>query len=203
MKLFGKLLLVGVLCIALLLGGLWFIQRNINRGLEGSVETISAASLQGLREQARLTAFVARFVAVVTSRQSRFGLNAERTMIMPGLVRYEMDLNRISQKDMVWNPATGTLTIILPPLILTGPEIDIAATREYDGGGLLLTLTDARQTLDAANQKAAQTELLKQARAEVPMRLARDASRNAIERSFAMPLRAAGLKATVVAKFAS
>ena len=40
--------------------------------------------------------------------------------------------------------------------------------------------------------------------AEVPMRLARDAARSAIERSFAMPLKAAGIgDARVVARFAA
>ena len=63
---------------------------------------------------------------------------------------------------------------------------------------------DARTTLDEANRTAAITDLRKQAQAATPMRLARDAARQAVERSFALPLRAAWIAdAKVVARFAS
>jgi hypothetical protein len=41
-------------------------------------ETVASASLQGLREQNRLSAFAANYAAVVTSEQRRFGLSAKR-----------------------------------------------------------------------------------------------------------------------------
>ena len=85
-----------VVILALLGSGLWWLERYTNRRIDGSVETIATASLQGLREQARLVPFVARFVAVTTSEQSRFGLRAKQTMILPGVVRYELDLNQIT-----------------------------------------------------------------------------------------------------------
>ena len=63
-------------------------------------------------------------------------------------------------------------------------------------------LTNADQTLDQANRAGAVADLRKQASGEVPMRLARQAARAAIERSFAMPLVAAGFKdVKVVARF--
>src|SRR5690606_19385633 len=135
-----------------------------------------------------------RYVAVVTSKQQRFGmLSAERTLIMPGTVRYEVDLARLTERDVAWDAATRTLRVTLPPVELVGPQVDVNQVKAYDNGGLLLSLTDARQILDDANRKAGQAELLRQARDTVPMRLARDATRRAIERSFAMPLRAAGV----------
>ena len=63
--------------------------------------TVAAASLQAVREQAVLTPFAARFVAVVTSEQHRFGLSAKKTLIMPGLVRYEIDLAAMRQRDLL------------------------------------------------------------------------------------------------------
>lgn len=190
-----------ILILVAIGGGLWWLERYTNRQIEGSVETIATASLQGLREQARLVPFVARFVAVTTSEQSRFGLKAQQTMILPGVVRYELDLNEITARDLAWDEANKTLTVYLPPLILTGPEVDLAGMQAYDGGGLLMVLTDAQKTLDAANKQRGQKELLAQARGAVPMRLARDAARTAMERSFAMPLRAAGIEARVTAVF--
>lgn len=196
-----RLAVMAVVGLALLGAAYWAGQRMIARQMQGSVETIASASLQGLREQARLTPFVARFVAVVTSEQTRFGLQAQQTMIMPGDVRYELDLNAIAPSDLSWDEAAQTLTVTLPPIQLAGPQVDLSAIRVYDGGGILMALTDAEKTLDETNRKRGQAELLKQAKGDVPMRLARDAARAAIERSFAMPLRAAGFDAKVIARF--
>jgi hypothetical protein len=55
--------------------------------------------------------------------------------------------------------------------------------------------------LDAANRRAGQEELLRQARQPAPMAMAKDATRRAIEHSFALPLRAAGVAATVRVRF--
>lgn len=165
-------------------------------------ETVVAASLQGLQEQNILVPFTARYVAVVTSTQSRLGLSAKKTMIMPGTVRYELDLGKLKQSDLDWDAATNALTVTLPPLRLAGPEIDIDAISEYRDGEILLTLTDAERTLDAANRKRAQEELIAQAKGATPMRLAQGAARSAVEQSFAMPLKAAGIDAKVTARFA-
>ncbi|HEX2762518.1 MAG TPA: DUF4230 domain-containing protein [Allosphingosinicella sp.] len=165
-------------------------------------ETIASASLQSMREQSRLTPFAARFVAVVTATQSRFGLTARKTLILPGTVRYEIDLARLKRQDLAWDAGTKTLSVRLPPLEIAGPEIDLREVREYGGGGVLSALTDAEPRLDEANRAAARGELIKQARQPMPMRLAREAARRAIERSFAMPLQAAGIDdVKVVARF--
>ncbi|GAO79748.1 MULTISPECIES: DUF4230 domain-containing protein [unclassified Sphingopyxis] len=165
-------------------------------------ETVVAASLQGLQEQNVLVPFTARYVAVVTSTQSRLGLSAKKTLIMPGTVRYELDLGKLKQSDLDWDATTSALTVTLPPLRLAGPEIDIDAISEYRDGEILLTLTDAERTLDAANRKRAQEELIAQAKGATPMRLAQGAARTAVEQSFAMPLKAAGIDAKVTARFA-
>lgn len=164
--------------------------------------SIAAASLQSMREQNRLTPFAARYVAVVTSEQRRLGLVARKTLIMPGTVRYEVDLAKLTQRDVSWEPATGTLRVTLPPIELAGPEVDVRAMQEYDGGGMLMRLTDSEAALDRANRARGQAVLVEQARAPAAMRLARDAARRAVERSFALPLQAAGVRAQVVASFA-
>lgn len=174
--------------------------RDWQRGYDP--QTVVAASLQGLKEQNVLVPFTARYVAVVTSTQTRLGLEAKKTLIMPGTVRYELDLGSLKQSDLDWDGDTNALTVTLPPLRLAGPEIDIDAISEFRDGVILLTLTDAEKTLDAANRKAAQEELIKQAKGTTPMRLARNAARTAVEQSFAMPLKAAGIDAKVTARFA-
>ena len=188
---------------ALLLVAVWWAVAAWQDWQKGyDPETVVAASLQGLQEQTVLVPFTARYVAVVTSTQSRMGLSAKKTLIMPGTVRYELDLGKLTQSDLDWDATANALTVTLPPLRLAGPEIDIDAISEYRDGEILLTLTDAERTLDAANRKRAQEELIAQAKGATPMRLAQGAARTAVEQSFAMPLKAAGIDAKVTARFA-
>lgn len=183
-------------------GGFWFLGDTIRKQFDmPSPVTVAQASLEGLREQNRLSTFAARYVAVVTSSQSRLGLSAKKTLIMPGMVRYEVDLSKLQQKNLHWNAGANKLTITLPPIEVVGPEVDINNIREYGEGGILMSLTNVEGQLDEANRKAGQTELVRQAREETPMRLARDATRRAVERSFTMPLRAVGVNANVEVLF--
>lgn len=163
--------------------------------------SIATASLQSVREENRLTVFAARFVAVVTSEQDRFLLSARKTLIMPGTVRYDLDLASLSARDLHWDGGTRTLTVDLPPVTISAPAVDLPAIREYSGGGLLMHLTDAEHDLDTANRAAGVKELTQQAAAPLPLQLARQAAVNAIEHSFELPLHAAGIDATVIARF--
>ncbi|RYY46244.1 MAG: DUF4230 domain-containing protein [Sphingomonadales bacterium] len=187
-----------VLLALAILAGFWFLGDQIKRQFTApSPVTVAQASLEGLREQNRLSTFAARYVAVVTSTQSRLGMTAKKTLIMPGSVRYEVDLSKLKQSDLSWDATGKRLTIRLPQVEVVGPEVDINNIREYGEGGILTTFTNVEAQLDDANRKAGQVELVRQAREAMPMRLARDATRRAVERSFSMPLRAVGLSASV------
>ncbi|HXH14635.1 MAG TPA: DUF4230 domain-containing protein [Sphingomonas sp.] len=195
---------IGVVVILVLAGllALWGVQRYVSDRLTPDPTTIASASLEGLREQNRLSAFAARYVAVVTSKQSQLGFTTERTLIMPGMVRYEVDMAKLTQADVAWDGTSKTLSVRLPVVEADGPQVDLNAVREYGSGGVLTTFTDAEKRLDAANRRAGQIELIRQAREPQMIKLARDATRRAVERSFAMPLRAAGIDATVAVRFA-
>jgi len=165
-------------------------------------KTIASASLESMRAQNRLNVFAARYVSVTTSTVSRFGFSSKRTLILPGDVRYELDLAKLEQKDVTWDAGSNTLRVRLPEIEIAGPDVDLASAQEYGAGGVLSALTDANQQLDSANRAKAIADLRKQAQGAVQMRLARQAARAAVERSFAMPLLAAGFKdAKVVARF--
>ncbi len=197
---------IAAVVVALLLGLLLGISTGIaDRILGGpNAKTIATASLESMRAQNRLTVFAARYVSVVTSQQQRLGglVNSERTLILPGDVRYELDLSKLQPGDVTWEGASRTLKVKLPEIEVAGPDVDINAVKEYGGGGVLSALTNANQQLDQANRDRAVQDLRKQATAKVPMQLARQAARAAVERSFAMPLMAAGFKdVKVVARF--
>lgn len=198
-KFIGAVALVVVVAAGIIFALGWKLKKELNP----DPVTVATASLQAMREQAVLVPFAARFVAVVTSEQHRFGFSAKKTLIMPGLVRYELDLAALRQGDLVWDGDTRTLTVSLPPLKVSAPQVDLRGIQTYGEGGVLMALTDVGTQLDAANKGAGQAELMRQARDALPIRLARDAARHAIERSFAMPLKAAGIEATVMAKFRS
>lgn len=164
-------------------------------------ETIASASLKGIREQNRLTAFSANYSAVVTSEQRRFGLSARKTLIMQGMVRYEIDMTKLASNDVRWDADTNTLRVRIPDIEVTAPQIDLQSIREYTDGGVLTALTDAERVLDSANRSKGLAELSRQAEGQVPMRLAREAARRAIVQNFTVPMKAAGIDVKVEAKY--
>jgi hypothetical protein len=169
--------------------------------VSADAEAIAYASLLSLRDEGRVTLFTGRFVAMVTATETRLGLTARKTLIMPGSVRYGVDLSRLARRDLSWDAATRTLSVTLPPLEIAGPQIDLNAVQEYSEGGMLMALTDAERTLDRENARSAQDELMRQARERTPTSLARNAAMRSVARSFAMPLRAAGIDASVAVRF--
>jgi hypothetical protein len=202
----NKPLAIGAVVVALILGLFVGGALDIGKRLFGGPdpETVASSALQSMRAQNRLVPFVARYVSVVSSRQERFGglVSSERTLILPGDVRYELDLAKLGPEDVRWDAGSSTLSVTLPEIEIAGPEVDLAAAREYGEGGVLSVVTDADQALDRNNRARAVADLRKQAQAAVPMRLAREAGRQAVERSFALPLQAAGFDgAKVVARY--
>ena len=197
----ARLLALGTLAVMILL--IWWAIDGVRSWREGpSPETIASASLTGIREQNRLSAFAANYAAVVTSEQSRFGLSARKTLIMQGLVRYEVDMAKLTDDDVRWDASAQTLRVKIPPIEIAPPQIDLNSIQEYGENGLLRAFTDVDDTLDDANRAKGQAELVRQAKGPVPMKLARDAFKRAITQNFQAPLRAVGLNAKVEAYFA-
>jgi hypothetical protein len=201
-------LAIAAVVVALLLGLIIGGGLDIGKRLFGGPdpETVASSALQSMRAQNRLVPFVARYVSVVSSRQERLGglVSSERTLILPGDVRYELDLAQLGPEDVKWDAGSNTLSVTLPEIEIAGPEVDLAAAREYGENGMLSVISDADQSLDRNNRTRAIADLRKQAGSAVPMRLAREAGRQAVERSFALPLQAAGFdNAKVVARYAS
>ena len=74
--------------------------------------------------------------AASTSRSA--ALSTERTLILPGDVRYELDLRQAcSPRTCAGTQARKTLRVRLPEIEIAGPEVDLAAAREYGEGGVL------------------------------------------------------------------
>lgn len=126
-----------------------------------------------------------------------------RILIVPGHVRYAIDITTLKPDNAKWDDETKSLTIRLPAFILSGPDVDMPGVRELRPDGSLSAVHNAGEALGDNGIKDAKLELLKQAWGDEPMRRARDATRHLIERTFSVPLHTAGVKATVKAKFAN
>src|SRR5690348_2815679 len=156
--------------VALLLGVMLGVTTGIADRIFGGPNpaTIATASLESMRAENRLTVFAARYVSVVTSQEQRLGglVSSQRTLIMPGDVRYELDMAKLQAKDVTWDGSNHLLTVRLPEIDVAGPDIDINAVKEYGGGGVLSALTNANEQLDQNNRARAVADLRKQAPAQ-------------------------------------
>ena len=102
--------IVAALVVGIVIGGGLDLKRTL---FGGEVTSIARASLESMRAQNRLVPFVARYVSVVSSKQSQLGFSSERTLIMPGDVRYELDLAKLGDNDVRWDEGARTLTVVL------------------------------------------------------------------------------------------
>src|SRR5579872_1400736 len=135
----NKSLLLMMLVAALVLGLLLGIWTGLADRIFGgpNPRTIATESLNSMRAENRLTVFAARYVSVVTSGEQRLGglLSSQRTLILPGNVRYELDLSKLQASNVTWDKATKTLRVQMPEIEVAGPDVDINSVKEYGGGG--------------------------------------------------------------------
>ncbi|ASK89966.1 DUF4230 domain-containing protein [Sphingorhabdus sp. SMR4y] len=188
--------------IFIILGALaWLLFARVETSIAPDPMSIADASLTHMQEQNRLTVFSASYNATVTTTLSRLGLSARKTLIMPGTVRYELDLAKLGADDVRWDARDNTLYVEIPAIEIARPEAHIDRIQTYDDGGILMALTDAENVLDQANRKKGVAELAEQAKNPVQLRLAREAARRAVRHNFAVPLQAAGVEAKIDAFF--
>lgn len=188
--------------VLILLGALaWLLFSRVESSISPDPVSIANASLTNMQEQNRLTVFSASYNATVTTTLTKLGLSARKTLIMPGTVRYELDLAKLGAENVRWDVRDNTLYVEIPAIEIARPEVHIEQIQTYDDGGILMALTDAENVLDQANRKKGVEELAKQAQNPVQVRLAREAARRAVQHNFVVPLQAAGVDAKIDAFF--
>lgn len=189
------------LLAGLLLGAIamWFVDRDNDKPVDA--QSIAAASLDAIRAQNKLTVFAGRFTVAVSTRVEKLGLSAEKTLIVPATVRYDIDYSKLGRDDIVWDEGSRVMTVRLPDIRLDEPQVDMANIREYGGGTILMALGNAEEVIDAANRSKIRAAVLKEADTGLLRELARSSARTAVERGFALPLAAAGIDARVIVRF--
>ncbi|MFA7588164.1 MAG: DUF4230 domain-containing protein, partial [Novosphingobium sp.] len=161
-----------------------------------------AMSLAAFEKQNRLTVFSAQLSPVVASDDQRlFGmLTARQVAVIPARVDYTLDLSRMTARDMAWDEKAQRLTVILPRLQLSRPNLD-EGRAQYLREGVWIT-RDAQAKLTRDNTLLAERLASREAGNDVLMRLARSAAKDAVRQNLAIPLKVAGFdQATVTVRF--
>ncbi len=194
-----KKVVIPILLLALLIGGaVYWAQRQ----WETQVTSVAASTLAALKQQNRLLVLSNNSSATVTTTQTRFGLSAKKTLIVQGLTRYEIDMAKLTANDVRWDEKSKTLSVRIPAIEIPPSQIDLNSIQEYGEAGILRSLTNVDDVLDASNRAKAQAELVNQAQSPVLMDLARAAAKKAVAQNFEVPLRAAGIEAQIAPFFA-
>lgn len=151
-----------------------------------------ATSLVAFDKQDRLTVFSAELAPVVASDDSRlFGLvTARQVAVIPARVDYAIDLGKVGRDRMRWDATSKTLTVRLPALEVTRPNLD-EARAQYLREGMWITRA-AQDKLTRDNTKLAERLAVEQAANPVLLGLARSAAKDAIRQNLAIPLQVAG-----------
>lgn len=151
-----------------------------------------ATSLAAFNKQDRLTVFSAELAPVVASDDSRlFGLVTSRQVaVIPARVDYAIDLGKVGRDRMHWDLASRTLTVKLPALEVTRPNLD-EARAQYLREGVWITRA-AQDKLTRDNTKLAERLAVEQAANPVLLGLARSAAKDALRQNLAIPLQVAG-----------
>jgi hypothetical protein len=151
-----------------------------------------ATSLVAFDKQDRLTVFSAELAPVVASDDSRlFGLVQSRQVaVIPARADYAIDLGKVGRDRMRWDASSRTLTVRLPTLEVTRPNLD-EARAQYLREGVWITRA-AQDKLTRDNTRLAERLAVEQAANPVLLGLARSAAKDAIRQNLAIPLQVAG-----------
>jgi Protein of unknown function (DUF4230) len=161
-----------------------------------------ATSLTALEKANRLTVFSAQLSPVVSADDVRiFGmLRARQIAVIPARVNYTVDLSQIDAERMQWDANAKRLTITLPPIELSPPNLDEAQAQYLREGVWIGREAQAKLTRD--NTLLAERQAAEQARNPVLLDLAKSAAKDAVRQNLEIPLQVAGYKdVTVTVRF--
>jgi hypothetical protein len=189
----------GILVVNLVLAA-WLLWRAFGPSPHGDP---LATSLAAFERANRLTVFSAQLAPVVASDDARLlgMLKSRQVAVIPARVDYTLDLSKMTRASMAWDEPTQRLTVTLPPLTVSRPNLD-EARAQYLREGVWITRT-AQDQLTRDNTRLAEQQAVQQAAQPVLMNLARAAARDAVRQNLAVPLQVAGHdKAEIIVRFA-
>ena len=193
-----------LLVAALLAASLWLGWRAFIYQEEG--DPVASAML-AFKKQNSLVVFASHFEVVAESEyRQTVGPVTVRTVrqaaIIPASIDYRLDLSDVDASDFVWDEEAQTLSVTLPQLQTSRPNLDEAQARIFTEG--LLNTGGSQQLLSEKNSQIAEEKAQAFAKNPEVLALARNAAKDAIRQNLAVPLQVAGHeKARVEVTFAS
>lgn len=161
-----------------------------------------STSLTAFEKANRLTVFSAQLAPVVSAEDERgYGLLKSRQIaVIPARVDYTLDLARLDAGRFKWDEAGKTLTVTLPPLELSKPNLD-EGRAQYLREGIWIT-GPAQAKLTRDNTLLAERQAAEQAANPQLLEMARGAAKQAVAQNLAVPLQTAGYPdVTVTVRF--
>lgn len=151
------------------------------------------SAMMAFEKQNSLTVFSSRFEVVAESIDKRgpFGqIETRQAMIVPAFMEYRLDLSDMRENDFVWDDAAETLTVTLPQLQTTEPNLDEANAKLFTEG--LYVSRDAMKDLGQNNSRQAERKATEFAKNPEILALARQSAKDAVRQNLAIPLQVAG-----------
>lgn len=157
-------------------------------------------------KQNSLVVFASRFEVVAESEyeQSVGPITVRRVRqaaIIPASIDYRLDLSGMDASDFDWDEESQTLSVTLPQIQTSQPNLDEAQARIFTEG--LFNTGGSQQQLSESNSRIAVEKAQAFARNGEILGLARSAAREAVRQNLAVPLQVAGYEqARVEVRFA-
>ena len=146
-------------------------------------------------KQNSLTVFSSRFEVVAESEDRRgiMGvdlLKSRQAAIIPATVEYRLDLSTMDRDRFEWNDSNDTMTVVLPQLRISRPNLDEAEQKTFTEGTYVSR--DASADLARNNSRQAERKAAEFAKNPEVLALARQAAKDAVRQNLAIPLEVAG-----------
>ena len=156
------------------------------------------SAMLAFEKQNSLVVFASRFEVVAESEYEQTIATVpvrrvRQAMIVPASIDYRLDLSAMQRDDFVWDEASQTLTVTLPQLQTSRPNIDEAKARLFTEG--LLNTGGSQQLLSEKNSQVAEQKAAAFAKNTEVLSLARTAAREAVRQNLAVPLQVIGYDA--------
>jgi hypothetical protein len=161
-----------------------------------------AMSLAAVERHDRLTVFSAQLSPVVSADDTMLmgALKVHQVAVIPARVDYSLDLAKLDKRSFSWEADKHRLTVTLPPLDLSRPNLD-EGHAQYLREGMWIP-RDVQAKLTQNNTLLAERQASEAAANPVLMDLARAAAKQAMQQNLSAPLKAAGYAdATIEVRF--
>ena len=153
------------------------------------------SAMLAFEKQNSLTVFSSRFEVVAESVDRRGVLNIDllesrQAAIIPATVEYRLDLSSMDRDRFAWDAGSETLSVVLPALRISRPNLDEAAQTTFTEGTYVTR--DASTDLARNNSQQAERKAATFAKNPEVLALARQAAKDAVRQNLTIPLQMAG-----------